>query len=111
MWSVAFYMLDKVPAPELVVATVAKSVQPYAEEHEIPLDELLLQYIRVKNNCTVDTDINQSDFYLYCTLHTSREMKSASQNKNPLTGITVNIARISAQELPTYTCSKIWTNT
>ncbi|XP_075882024.1 kinetochore-associated protein 1 [Nelusetta ayraudi] len=44
--SVAFYMLDKVPAPELVAATVANGVQPYAEEHDLPFDELLLQYIR-----------------------------------------------------------------
>lgn len=41
-------MLDKVPAPELVVAAVANGVQPYAEEHDLPFDELLLQYIRVK---------------------------------------------------------------
>lgn len=41
-------MLDKVPAPELVVATVANGVQPYAEEHDLPFDELLLQYIRVR---------------------------------------------------------------
>lgn len=40
-------MLDKVPAPELVAATVANSIQPYAEEHDIPFDELLLQYIKV----------------------------------------------------------------
>lgn len=44
---VAFFMLDKVPAPELIAATVERSIQPYAEEHEIPLDELLLQYIKV----------------------------------------------------------------
>lgn len=40
-------MLDKVPAPELIATTVESSVLPYAEEHEIPLDELLLQYIKV----------------------------------------------------------------
>uniref|UniRef100_A0AAQ4PH06 Kinetochore associated 1 n=1 Tax=Gasterosteus aculeatus aculeatus TaxID=481459 RepID=A0AAQ4PH06_GASAC len=44
--SVAFFMLDKVPAPELIATTVESSVLPYAEEHEIPLDELLLQYIK-----------------------------------------------------------------
>lgn len=43
-------MLDKVPAPELVAATVANSIQPYAEEHDIPFDELLLQYIKVKHH-------------------------------------------------------------
>ena len=45
--SVAFFMLDKVPAPELIAATVESNVQPYAEEHEIPFDDLLLQYIKV----------------------------------------------------------------
>lgn len=64
-------MLDKVPAPELVVATVANGVQPYAEEHDLPFDELLLQYIRVKKNSTADTEISVprslisiSDLYL-----------------------------------------------
>lgn len=44
--SVAFFMLDKVPAPELISVTVEKSILPYAEEHAIPFDELLLQYIK-----------------------------------------------------------------
>ncbi|XP_034727450.1 kinetochore-associated protein 1 isoform X2 [Etheostoma cragini] len=44
--SVAFYMLDKVPAPELIAPTVQKSILPYAEEHRVPFDELLLQYIK-----------------------------------------------------------------
>ncbi|KAK2837222.1 hypothetical protein Q5P01_014434 [Channa striata] len=44
--SVAFFMLDKVPAPELIAPTVEKSILPYAEEHDIPFDELLLQYIK-----------------------------------------------------------------
>ncbi|TMS04120.1 Kinetochore-associated protein 1 [Larimichthys crocea] len=44
--SVAFFMLDKVPAPELIAATVESCILPYAEEHEIPFDELLLQYIK-----------------------------------------------------------------
>lgn len=48
VWSVAFFMLDKVPAPELIAATVENSVLPYAEEHKIPFDDLLLQYIKVK---------------------------------------------------------------
>lgn len=41
-------MLDKVPAPELIAATVERSILPFAEEHKIPFDELLLQYIKVK---------------------------------------------------------------
>ncbi|XP_041792351.1 kinetochore-associated protein 1 isoform X1 [Chelmon rostratus] len=44
--SVAFFMLDKVPAPELIAATVERSILPFAEEHKIPFDELLLQYIK-----------------------------------------------------------------
>ncbi|XP_078106919.1 kinetochore-associated protein 1 isoform X1 [Sander vitreus] len=44
--SVAFFMLDKVPAPELIAPTVERSILPYAEEHGVPFDELLLQYIK-----------------------------------------------------------------
>uniref|UniRef100_A0A8C9YCM8 Kinetochore associated 1 n=1 Tax=Sander lucioperca TaxID=283035 RepID=A0A8C9YCM8_SANLU len=44
--SVAFFMLDKVPAPELIAPTVERSILPYAEEHGLPFDELLLQYIK-----------------------------------------------------------------
>ena len=40
-------MLDKVLAPELIAATVGNSILPYAEEHDIPFDELLLHYIKV----------------------------------------------------------------
>ncbi|XP_047447768.1 kinetochore-associated protein 1 [Mugil cephalus] len=46
VWSVAFFMLDKVLAPELIAATVENSILPYAEQHKIPFDELLLQYIK-----------------------------------------------------------------
>uniref|UniRef100_A0A3Q4MIN8 Kinetochore associated 1 n=1 Tax=Neolamprologus brichardi TaxID=32507 RepID=A0A3Q4MIN8_NEOBR len=46
VWSVAFFMLDKVAAPELIAATVENSIRPYTEEHKIPFDELLLQYIK-----------------------------------------------------------------
>lgn len=41
-------MLDKVPAPELIAATVENSIKPYAKEHKIPFNELLMQYIKVK---------------------------------------------------------------
>ncbi|XP_061758400.1 kinetochore-associated protein 1 [Nerophis ophidion] len=44
--SVASLMLDKVAAPELISATVKNNILPYAEEHHISLDELLLQYIK-----------------------------------------------------------------
>lgn len=44
--SVAFFMLDKVPAPELIPKTVDSCILPYSEEHDIPFDELLLQYIK-----------------------------------------------------------------
>uniref|UniRef100_A0A3P9IYC9 Kinetochore associated 1 n=1 Tax=Oryzias latipes TaxID=8090 RepID=A0A3P9IYC9_ORYLA len=46
VWSVVFFMLDKVPAPELIAATVENSVLPYTTEHQIPFDELLLRYIK-----------------------------------------------------------------
>ncbi|CAL9708810.1 unnamed protein product [Knipowitschia caucasica] len=44
--SVAFFMLDKVPAPELIPHTVDTCIVPYAQEHQLPFDELLLQYIK-----------------------------------------------------------------
>lgn len=43
---VAFFMLDKVSAPELIPITVDSCILPYAEDHDIPFDELLLQYIK-----------------------------------------------------------------
>ncbi|XP_041855994.1 kinetochore-associated protein 1 isoform X1 [Melanotaenia boesemani] len=46
VWSIAFFMLDKAPAPELIATTVENCILPYAEEHNIPLDELLLQYMK-----------------------------------------------------------------
>lgn len=48
MRRVAFFMLDKVSAPELIPITVDSCILPYAEDHDIPFDELLLQYIKVK---------------------------------------------------------------
>ncbi|XP_026043472.1 kinetochore-associated protein 1 isoform X1 [Astatotilapia calliptera] len=56
VWSVAFFMLDKVPAPELIAATVENSIRPYTEEHKIPFDELLLQYIKdLLDRCSSQT--------------------------------------------------------
>jgi len=46
--SLAFFMLDKVPAPEVIAETVETCVRPYALEQQIPLDQLLLHYIRVR---------------------------------------------------------------
>uniref|UniRef100_A0A8C5DZ37 Kinetochore associated 1 n=1 Tax=Gouania willdenowi TaxID=441366 RepID=A0A8C5DZ37_GOUWI len=43
---VAFFMLDKVLAPQLIAATVENAIVPYTQEHNIPFDELLLQYIK-----------------------------------------------------------------
>jgi hypothetical protein len=40
-------MLDKITAPEVIPQTVEKSVRPYALEQQIPLDQLLLHYIKV----------------------------------------------------------------
>ncbi|XP_030225552.1 kinetochore-associated protein 1 [Gadus morhua] len=44
--SLAFFMLDKITAPEVIPQTVEKSVRPYALEQQIPLDQLLLHYIK-----------------------------------------------------------------
>nr|XP_057927381.1 kinetochore-associated protein 1 [Doryrhamphus excisus] len=52
---VAFLMLDKVAAPELISATVNNNILPYAEEHHISLDELLLQYIKDLLCCSSQT--------------------------------------------------------
>ncbi|XP_069555465.1 kinetochore-associated protein 1 [Brachyistius frenatus] len=69
IWSVAIFMLDKVPAPELIAATVENSVLPYAEEHKIPFDELLLQYIKdLLERCSSQTT----------TLFTEWEAKAVS---------------------------------
>lgn len=62
--SVAFFMLDKVPAPELIAATVESSILPYAEEHEIPFDELLLQYIQVKPTTIKPTGTSEFSKYV-----------------------------------------------
>ncbi|XP_077416372.1 LOW QUALITY PROTEIN: kinetochore-associated protein 1 [Vanacampus margaritifer] len=67
--SVAFLMLDKVAAPELVTSTVENNILPYAEEHDIPLDELLLQYI---------TDMLERCSSQTTTLFTSWEAKAVA---------------------------------
>ncbi|KAJ8005659.1 hypothetical protein DPEC_G00120230 [Dallia pectoralis] len=67
--SVAFLMLDKVPAPELISATVESSVRPYSQGHQMPLDELLLQYIKdLLERCSSQTT----------TLFTEWEAKAVS---------------------------------
>lgn len=43
----AFLMLDKVQAPELIPAVIKSSIQPYALENGLDLDQTLLQYIKV----------------------------------------------------------------
>uniref|UniRef100_A0A3P8WBQ2 Kinetochore associated 1 n=1 Tax=Cynoglossus semilaevis TaxID=244447 RepID=A0A3P8WBQ2_CYNSE len=53
---IAISMLDKVKAPELIAATVENSILPYAEDHDIFLDELLLQYIKdLLQHCSYQT--------------------------------------------------------
>lgn len=42
----AFLMLDKVLAPELIAGVVESSVRPYALEHRLDLDRVLLDYIK-----------------------------------------------------------------
>ncbi|KAG7480993.1 hypothetical protein MATL_G00062040 [Megalops atlanticus] len=44
--SIAFLMLDKVLAPELIPSVMESTIRPYALAHHLPLDELLLLYIK-----------------------------------------------------------------
>lgn len=54
--SVAFFMLDRVLAPELIPHTVETCIHPYAQEHELALDELLMQYIKdLLERCSFQT--------------------------------------------------------
>ncbi|XP_069038305.1 kinetochore-associated protein 1 isoform X2 [Lepisosteus oculatus] len=46
MTTIAFLMLDKVLAPELIPSTMETVIKPYAAEHNLQLEELLLQYIK-----------------------------------------------------------------
>ncbi|XP_028824340.1 kinetochore-associated protein 1 isoform X2 [Denticeps clupeoides] len=50
--SVAFLMLDKVLAPELVPDAIETAVRPYALEHKLDLDETLLLYIKDVLQCS-----------------------------------------------------------
>ncbi len=45
--SMAFLMLDKVQAPELIPAVIKSSIEPYALENGLDLDQTLLYYIKV----------------------------------------------------------------
>ncbi|XP_060762821.1 kinetochore-associated protein 1 isoform X2 [Neoarius graeffei] len=49
--SMAFLMLDKVLAPELIAGVVESSVRPYALEHRLDLDRVLLDYIKDLLDC------------------------------------------------------------
>uniref|UniRef100_A0A8B9JJ35 Kinetochore associated 1 n=1 Tax=Astyanax mexicanus TaxID=7994 RepID=A0A8B9JJ35_ASTMX len=49
--SMAFLMLDKVLAPELIPGVVESSVRPYALEHRLDLDHILLDYIKDLLDC------------------------------------------------------------
>ncbi|MGH0152701.1 UNVERIFIED_CONTAM: hypothetical protein FKN15_023799 [Acipenser sinensis] len=44
--TIAFRMLDKVLAPELIPPTLEKVIKPYIQVHNLQLEELLLQYIK-----------------------------------------------------------------
>lgn len=43
----AFLMLDKVLAPELISSVIENSLRPYALEHNLDLNMTLLLYIKV----------------------------------------------------------------
>ncbi|KAF5904768.1 kinetochore-associated protein 1, partial [Clarias magur] len=49
--SMAFLMLDKALAPELIAGVVESSVRPYALEHRLDLDHVLLDYIKDLLDC------------------------------------------------------------
>lgn len=49
-------LLDKVVAAELVVTTVRTKVVPYIQRHNLKLDNVLLQYIRVSQSFTCNID-------------------------------------------------------
>ncbi|XP_056103315.1 kinetochore-associated protein 1 isoform X1 [Rhinichthys klamathensis goyatoka] len=49
--SMAFLMLDKVQAPELIPAVIESSVEPYALENGLDLDQTLLHYIKDLLDC------------------------------------------------------------
>ncbi|XP_051529247.1 kinetochore-associated protein 1 [Myxocyprinus asiaticus] len=49
--SMAFLMLDKVQAPELIPAVIESSVRPYAFENRLDLDQTLLRYIKDLLDC------------------------------------------------------------
>ncbi|XP_041477806.1 kinetochore-associated protein 1-like isoform X2 [Lytechinus variegatus] len=43
--SISFRMLERVAAPELVPGTITKCIIPYAKDHKLEVDNLLLKYI------------------------------------------------------------------
>eukprot|EP00057_Strongylocentrotus_purpuratus_P017477 XP_011671951.1 PREDICTED: kinetochore-associated protein 1 [Strongylocentrotus purpuratus] len=44
--SISFRMLERVAAPELVPGTITKCIIPYAKDHKLEVDNLLLKYIQ-----------------------------------------------------------------
>ena len=47
--AVAYRLLDKVVAAELVSATISTKVKTYAERHSLKLDHVLLNYVKVSH--------------------------------------------------------------
>ena len=47
MRTIAFRLLDRVLAPELIPGTVERYVRPYAAKHNLLTDDLLLAYVNV----------------------------------------------------------------
>ena len=48
MRTIAFRLLDRVLAPELILGTVERYVRPYAAKHNLLTDDLLLAYVNVR---------------------------------------------------------------
>lgn len=56
--AVVFRLLDEVIAAELVTTTIRSKVIPYIDRHQMQLDSVLLNYIKVSSShatCTVST--------------------------------------------------------
>ena len=67
--AVAYRLLDKVVAAELVSATISTKVKTYTERHSLKLDHVLLNYVKVSHM----VGVHFSPFFhfplLWCFFH------------------------------------------
>ena len=52
---VVYRLLDQAVAAELVSATIQRKVAPYVKRHALNLDAVLLDYIKVSQDCLHNT--------------------------------------------------------